>query len=125
LMLSGTATGTCAKATNTHGGGSGVDELATNARWASSTAPTTIDGPSEALGHVCIMVGAETAGPGDGDGAGAAAGLQPIAPRTVPAAMAEKRNVRRADEDKSVCGVVKGMHQRWHTEQRNGAAIRP
>src|SRR4051812_8268676 len=112
-MLSGTATGTCAKASNTHGGGSGVDELATNARCASSTAPTTIDGPSEALGHVCMMVGvAETAGAGDGDGPGAAAGLQPMAPRTAPAARSETRSVCRVDENRTVCGVVKGMHQR-------------
>src|SRR4051812_181370 len=68
-----------ANALRTHDGGSGVDGLATSARCASSTAFTTIDGPSEALGHASMIVGAEAAiGVGEAF-AGDADGAQPVA----------------------------------------------
>ena len=47
-----------------------MDGLATSARWASSIALTTMDGPSDGSGQLCIAGGAgpPAAGVGDVDG---------------------------------------------------------
>src|SRR5262245_46751476 len=73
-----------ANAASRHGGGSGVDALRVSARWASSTALTRIDAPSDADGQVVMIVGATgAAGVGVGAGVGVA-GAQAAATMTTP-----------------------------------------